>query len=299
MTERDAPYRTPEKPPGYPPYVSSGRTPIAGLVGGIAAGTGVALVLSVIYAYGTLYIPIVQVEFLLTLGFGAGVGAATAGVMHRFHVRSRAIVIASTFALGVLAWACSWLPWLYGTLSRYGAEVSLTQLVDVDFVLGAIAMIYENGTWSIGSSSTTAVSGPLLGFVWLAEAAAIIGLSTFVGMNTSKDLVFCEACDSWCTVVADRARWDLQHASALRAAIVDRADLDVLANTPAAVAPDRWLALKLGFCTGCGETCVLAIDNVQRKVDNKGNASHHTAPFLPYRLIPRGEMRGLRDTYRC
>jgi hypothetical protein len=303
MTAPEAPYRSAEKPPGYPLYVSSGRTPITGLVLGLGAGTLAALFLSVLYAYGTLYIPIVQVEFLLTIGFGAAVGASTSGVMHRFHVRNRAIVIGACVVLGAFAWAFSWLPWLYGTLSRFGAEATLEMLFDPVFVGVWISRIYENGTWGIGSStassSSSTVSGAMLGIVWLGEAAAIVGFSTLVGVNTSKDRVFCEACDTWCTIVADRARYDLEQSSALRAGLVDRADLGVLSSTPAARAPDRWLALKLGFCPGCGETGVFAIEAVQRKVDNKGNVSFATTPHLPFRCVPRGEMRALRDQFRC
>ncbi len=303
MTSSHDPYRSPEKPAGYPLHVSSGRTPITGLVLGLLAGTAAALVLSVIYAYGTLYIPIVQIEFLLTLGFGAAVGASTSNVMHRFHVRNRAIVIGAAFLLGVFAWAFSWFPWLYGTLDRFGAEVTIERLLDPVFVAFSIAGIYENGTWGIGSttssSGSSAVSGVMLGIVWLGEAAAIIGVSTAVGVNTSKDRVFCEACDTWCTIVADRARYDLDQGSALRAGIVDRSDLTILSSTPGPRAQDRWLALKLGFCPSCGETGVFAIDTVTRKVDNKGNVTFSNSMYLPYRRVPRGEMRSLRDQFRC
>jgi len=291
----DTPYRSPEQPPGLSPYVSTGRTPLVGLVAGLGAGTGAALVLSVIYAYGTLYIPIVQIEFLLTVLFGAAVGASVTKVMHAFKVRSRFVVIAAALVLGIFAWAFSWLPWIYGTFSRFEVPVTVGDVFDPLYLLGAITQIYETGTWSIGSSSTSAVSGGLLGFVWVVEAATIIGFSTFVAVSTSADRVFCEKCDSWCTVAPDRALYDIGPGEVLRSALPERADLSVLERAPRPRAKERLPTLQPGFCTGCGETNVLALDDVKQTVDNKGNATRTPRPFVPFHCISRGDMQELQS----
>lgn len=292
-----ATYRAAEAPPGFPPYVSSGKTPIVGLVMGVVAGVAAALMLAVLYAYGTLYIPIVQIEVLLTIAFGAAVGAATAGVMHAFKVRSRSVIVAAACALGVLAWGVSWLPWIYGTMHRFDVPVSAADVIDPVFLATSIARIYDVGTWGIGSSASSAVSGVALGVVWLGEAALIVGFSTGVGFAMTKDRVFCEACETWCTIAPDRALYDLQHGETLRAAIVERGDLEVLDTTPRARAQDVWLALKLAHCPRCGETGVIAIEHVTKKVDQKGNTTYARGAFMDYRLVPRGQMRGLRDRF--
>ena len=217
----DDAYRTPQPPTGLRPYVSTGKTPFLGLLAGIAAGTASALVMSVIYAYGTIYIPIVQIEFLLTALFGAAIGASTAGVMHRFKVRSRFVIVSWAVLLGIFGWAFSWLPWVFETFRSL--EIPLAEMLQPFFLVQAIDQVYENGTWSIGSSSTTAVSGVMLGIVWVAEAATIIGLSTLVGVNMSADRVFCEKCESWCTVLVDRALYDLGASAMLRTALAERA----------------------------------------------------------------------------
>jgi hypothetical protein len=286
----EATYRSPDRPQRLAPYVSSGRTPILGLLAGLAAGGAVALVLSVLYAYGTIYIPIVQLEFLLTALFGAAIGATTGGVMHRFKVRSRFVIVTSALLLGTFGWAFSWVPWLLATLSRMGLEASF----DPWWLAQALAAIYENGTWSIGSSSTTAVSGVMLGIVWVAEAATIVGLSTLVGVTMSADRVFCEKCESWCTVLPDRALYDFLAGAQLKRALVEEADLEALHTTPRPSAPDRWLSLKLGFCPGCGETNVIAIDDVKQTADNKGNTTRTPRAFIPYHCVSRGDMAELR-----
>lgn len=296
MSANDAPYRSANGPSGLAPYVSSGRTPIVGVVAGLGAGTLAAIVLSIVYAYGTLYIPIVQVEFLLTVAFGAVVGAASASVMHRFKVRSRAIVVLAAFLLGVLAWAVSWLPWIYGTFQRFDVPVSVSDVFDPIFLASAILQIYETGTWSIGSSSTSAVSGALLGFVWLAEAVTIVGFSTGVGISMSKDRVFCERCDSWCTVLPDRAAYDIGAGDSMKRALLDQGDLSVLTSAPRPTASDRWLSLKLGFCTDCGQTNVIALDEIKQTVDNKGNPQRTPKGYLAFHCVSRGDMADLRSS---
>jgi hypothetical protein len=294
VSANDAPYRSADGPSGLQPYVSSGRTPIVGVVAGLGAGTLAAIVLSIVYAYGTLYIPIVQIEFLLTVAFGAIVGAASASVMHTFKVRSRAIVVLAAFLLGVLAWALSWLPWIYGTFQRFDVPVTVLDVFNPFFLASAITQIYETGTWSVGSSSTTAVSGALLGFVWLAEAVTIVGFSTGVGLSMTKDRVFCEQCDSWCTVLPDRAIYDLGAGESMKTALLEQGDLSVLTSAPRPTASDRWLSLKLGFCTDCGQTNVVALDEIKQTVDNKGNPQRTPTGYLAFHCISRGDMADLR-----
>ena len=294
MSANDAPYRSADGPTGLRPYVSSGKTPLVGVIAGLGAGALVAMLLSVVYAYGTLYIPIVQVEFLLTIAFGAVVGLASASVMHRFKVRSRAIVVGAAFLLGVLAWAVSWPPWIYGTFQRFEIPVTVANVLDPVFIESAILQIYETGTWSIGSSSTSAVSGALLGFVWLAEAVAIVGFSTGVGLAQTKDRVFCEACDSWCTVLPDRAVYDIGASDSMRRALLEQGDLSVLTSAPRPTASDRWLSLKLGFCTDCGQTNVIALDEIKQTVDNKGNPQRTPKAYVAFHCVSRGDMTDLR-----
>jgi hypothetical protein len=264
-----------------------------GVLVGLVAGAVAAIVLAVLYAYGTIYIPVVQLEVLLTALFGAAIGASTAGAMHAFKVRSRVVIVGASLVLGVFGWALSWLPWLHATFARMDMHLSF----DPWTLSQAIAAIYENGTWSIGRSSTTAVSGGLLGIVWAAEAAIIVGLSTFVGVSKSADRVFCEKCDSWCTVLPDRARFDVGAADQLRTALLGEADLAVLQSAPVPTAADRWLSLTLGFCPRCGETNVIAIDDVKQTADRNGNVTRTPKRLIAYHCVSRGDMQALRRRF--
>jgi hypothetical protein len=230
---------------------------------------------------------------MLTALFGVAIGASTTGVMHAFKVRSRAVIVSAALALGVFGWAFSWLPWLHAVFAQ--AEVDLA--LDPWTLARAVSAIYENGTWSVGRWSTTPVSGVMLGIVWAAEAATIVGLSTFIGVSISADRVFCEECDSWCTVLSDCAVYDLGAADQLRAALLHEADLAVLESAPLPTAADRWLSLTLGFCPRCGATNVVAIDDVKQSVDRNGNVTRTPKRLIAYHCVSRGDMQALRRRF--
>lgn len=283
---------------GFPPYVFSGRTPLFGLIFGTAAGVAAALVLSVLYVLGTVFIPIIQLEVLLTVAFGAAIGAATGGVMHFFKVRSLLTVALVSFCLGVFGWLVSWPPWIYTVFWQADVPISPLDVLNPFFLMEAIPQIYENGTWSIGSSSTSAVSGLLLGAVWVLEAAIIVGMATFVGAAMSGDRVFCERCETWCTMLRDQGLYDQAALDGIRDALAQRADLSLLSSAPLPtepMEPRRWGSLKLGFCPSCGETNVVGLELVSQTVNSKGQAELHNVEHLGYLCISRDQMQSLRS----
>ena len=273
---------------GFPRYRSSGAVPIGGLTLGVLAGAGVAIALSVVYAYATIYIPIVQIEFLITMGFGAAIGAATAATMDRLHVRARWLVVATTIGLGLVGWAFSWLPWLYATY-----EPELAVLVNPLFVASAIAQVYEVGTWSVGRSGE-AVSGLLLGTVWAFEMLVIVGSSLGVGLAMTKDRVYCERCARWCDLVENYRLFDVEHEEPLRRALVDDGDVGSIASLPILAATDKFLTMKLATCPQCGETNAVAVDAVFIVPDGRGHADQKRKAKIPFLLLRGSELAQLQ-----
>jgi hypothetical protein len=283
---------------GFPPYVFSGRTPIFGLLFGTVAGAAAAVVLSGIYVLGTVFIPIVQIEFLLTAAFGAAIGAATGGVMHFFKVRSLLVVALVSFCLGVFGWLVSWPPWIFTVFWQADIPISPLDVLNPLFLMDAIPQIYETGTWSIGRGSSEAVSGLFLGFIWLCEAGIIVLTSTFVGAAMSGDKVFCERCETWCTMLRDQALYDQSFADAIRDGLAQRADLSVLSTAPLPqepMDPRRWGSLKLGFCPSCGETNVVGLELVAQTINSKGQTETTNVEHLGYVCISRDQMQWLRN----
>lgn len=283
---------------GFPPYVSSGKTPLFGLVLGLIAGAVIAPFLAVIYAFAIAYIPIVYLLFILTVVFGAVVGGTTGMVMHFFKVRSTLVVLLSCFLIGVFAWLVSWPPWIFAVFFRADVPIGPLDVLNPFFLVDALGQIYETGTWSVGRGSTTAVSGLMLGVVWLIEAGLIVGSATLVGAFAGGDRVFCEKCESWCTMLRDQALYDRTAADGIRDALAQRGDLAVLASAPPPgqpMEPRQWASLKLGFCPSCGDTNVVGLDLVTETVNSKGQTDRVENEHLPYVCISKDQMRWLRE----
>lgn len=280
---------------GFPLYVSSGKISFTGLIFGTFAGASTAVILSIIYAYGTIYIPIVQIEFLLTLAFGGIIGAVTGAVMRAMKMRSTALVALVGFALGVFGWLLSWPPWIYGTFSRAGVPLSPIDVVNPLFLMDAIPQIYATGTWSVGRGSSEAVSGWFLGLIWLVEMGMIIGASTLGSLVAGSGRAFCERCESWCTMLDGQALYDASAADGIRDALLVRADLSVLASAPRPTTHERFASLTLGFCPQCGETNVVGLDIVSETRNAKGQVERNNAHHAPLVCISRDQMAWLRD----
>ena len=278
------------------PYVSTGKTPLVGLLAGITAGACAAIVLAHLYVLGTVYIPIVQVEFLLTAGFGAAIGWVTAHFMHRFKVRSRALIMASSLGLASIGWLFSWLVWLDHT---FGDQVGMLDLANPFMVIGLVAQVFETGTWSVGSSLSGAVNGLPLAAVWLVEAVIILVGAAFVAQNETHDRVFCERCESWCSVHPDRRFFDVSESESLLSGLVERGDWTVLSMAKDPTTGGQWLSLKLGVCDGCHGTNVVAVDHITQSFDNRGNEVRTPKVFIAYHCITHEQMTALRSQLGC
>lgn len=287
---------TTEAPLRLRPYVSTGKTPLGGLAAGIGTGAIAAVVLSFLYVLGTVYVPIVQVEVLLTVGFGAAIGAATSRVMHQFKVRSRALTVASAIGLGVVGWCVAWLVWLDHT---FGEEIGLSELANPILTASLVAQVYETGTWALGRSASSApISGIMLGLVWIGEAAIIWGTSVAVALSMTHDRVFCELCDTWCAVATDRQYFDMSATEMLQSRLVEQGDLEILKTSPEPSDGGRWLSLKVAFCDQCCGTNALGIDMIVQTFD-RGREVLTPKPFIAYHCITRDQMDTLRQRLRC
>lgn len=275
------------------PYRSSGRAPILGLAAGAFVGAVVSTVLAPIYVVGATWVPIVQLSALFTVGFGAAVGAAVAGVMRATKVRNRWVTVGfATLATG-WGWAFSWWPWVWWVFVREDPSASLLDLFNPFYLVGALSAAYEYGTWSMGSSGT-AVSGIPLAIVWLAEAGTLVGTSVLVAVTMTADRVFCESCGSWCSVEPDLRLLDASVQAELCDGLRTRGDVAALAAAPVAPPGDLWLAVKVAWCPKCGGTNAVALDRATASYDRRGNRSVNKGELFPFHLVSPEAMQHLR-----
>lgn len=228
----------------------------------------IAVVAAFVYAYVMVYVPVVQLAFLLPLLFGAGMGAAVAWLLRLAKTRSPFVSAGVATLVTGGSYALSWLPWTYATFARAEVEVSFLDVLWPPSLAAMIAGIYETGAWSIGRSGEP-VSGLVLGICWAVEALMIVAVAPAVAVATASSGVFCEKCERWCAPAKDVMRLpaDVQGHVAPR---LDQRDLRVLSEVPRAQPYDNpFLSIDLHLCPGCGETNTLTLTHVHRTSDGK------------------------------
>src|SRR5512146_3526374 len=93
-------------------YSHSGKFEILGLVYMLVFGAAGALVLGLIYAYATDYIPLVYLNMLLVIGYGCGVGACVHFGAKFGKVRNGKLLLLGGFAAGLMAEYTNWVWWV-------------------------------------------------------------------------------------------------------------------------------------------------------------------------------------------
>lgn len=234
----------------------------------LAVCAAISAVASIVYAYCMVYVPVVQLAFLLPLLFGGGMGATLAFVMKKCKVRSTFLAVGVAFLFTAGSYFLSWLPWTYATFARADVDVSVLDVLFPPSLVVMIANIYETGAWSIGSGSSEPVSGVMLGICWALEAVFVLGAAPLAALGVAAGGVFCESCQTWCTAHRDVMRLPPQAQGTL-ATRLDAQDFTVLAETPRAQPYDNpFLRVDLHRCGGCGATNTLTLSLVTRTQQN-------------------------------
>jgi hypothetical protein len=161
------------------------------------------------YAYLLWYIPIIYINFFVTLGYAFLVGL-TLNVLVIKKGKVRNPILASVIGVlgGVVALYFHWASWLdlvinagetYGD-SHIGITVSNVKLFQIyelaiqpNFVLDLINEVNITGTWGIRGAT---VSGLFLWVIWIIEALGIVVIASFLTYGQSIK-PFCEFSDNW------------------------------------------------------------------------------------------------------
>ena len=280
-------------------YKHSGRVPFAGLCWALIVGALVAVPLGVVYAFGTNYIPIVYVNFLLTLALGAAIGGAVGLGAKVGRVRNVPVASLAGAAMGLVG---LYVAWATDPVARFGgddalAQLGITWLFDPRALWVYMQIFYENGFW--GMSDGAPVSGIFLGIVWLAEAGMILFCSAKIPATILADKPFCETCNQWATIESDVQRLVAgpeQQGALNRLLTGDLQALAQLERTPGDSGP--YLRLDLATCGLCADTNFLSVQAVTPTVDNNGNPTTAVQPLLKHLVIREEDIELVRQAGR-
>jgi hypothetical protein len=169
------------------------------------------------YAYLLWYIPIIYINFFVTLGFAFLVGL-TLNVLVIKKGKVRNPILASVIGVlgGVVALYFHWASWLdlvinagetYGD-THIGITVSNVKLFQIyelaiqpNLILDLIKEVNVTGTWGIRGAT---VSGIFLWVIWIIEALGVVVVASFTAMGQSQK-PFCEFSNDWYEEIAHPA----------------------------------------------------------------------------------------------
>lgn len=225
----------------FVPFRLSGRVPPWGPAVMLAVGALIAAPLGLFYGYVTAINPLIYVGALITIAFGALVGAAAAHGARLGKVRSLPVAALGSLGVTAVAQYVGWIGWFRGFAGEW--------IVTPEDISLCLALVLDEGAWSVWSFTPT---GPLLATVWIAEALIVTAASVGMTYALMELRGFCEACDRW---TEDSPTVFLPHTSAARVRALTRAgDLTALAARGFATARDpQRTEVVLSRCEGCRE----------------------------------------------
>jgi hypothetical protein len=267
-------------------YRLSGKVPGLALVLMLVFGAATGLVLGPIYSVAVYYIPIIYFNFLLSLGLGLAVAWVVVQGAKLGKARNPWVVAGLSGVGALAALYAGWVFWV-------SAVVSWKFFIwRPDVLWQVMGRINEVGVWSIGHSysssgqSSSAVSGLLLSFVWVGEAAIIVGFAGYIGWKVASDLLFCESCGRWVTHKKTYAFAPVSNYAALRAEVEEGSDKFLLRLRPLPPGAAR-TELVVHTCGQCTDKALLTVNDVATRLV-KGKATPVTTGIVKPIVMEHG-----------
>ena len=268
-------------------YRHSGAFGFQGLVYMLAFGAVAAVVLGLVYAYSTEYIPLVYLNMLLVIAYGAGVGACVHFGAKWGKVRNGSLLLLGGAVAGLMAEYTNWVWWVFAYTKQ---EVFIYMPADL---WQAIQDVNEQGAWSVFGSTPT---GWELWAYWGLEALVIVGLSSFAAWVTLSSLPFCETCGRWADHKDSLSPLDAvsdPQAFKSKLELGDYTSVKSLRKLPEE--GTGYTTVILQNCPACTASNFLTVQAVTVSRDKKGKISRSTANILQNLVLNADTYRSIRS----
>jgi hypothetical protein len=263
-------------------YRHSGAISPIGIFLASAAGIATAIVLGVIYSFGIVHIPIVQINFLLTLGFGCVMGVAVGWGAKTGKIRNPFVATAYGFVVGLIGLYVAWGTDYLARVLIPGGDHDLLKAFSPTELMDYIQWFYQNGMWAMKGDKN--ISGIPLAIVWALEAAIILGGSTYLARQFILHVPFCEDCGRWTVNKAGTRFLSLIGAGDPLKQLLS-GDLTALENFNLAQSESVYLQLDLATCPGCTESNYLTVQQAKQTLDKEGKLKTELTPLVRNMLV--------------
>ena len=260
-------------------YRPSGRFSFSGLVVMLAFGGVAGVVLGAAYGYLDQFNPIVYINFLATLLFGAGMALAARFGVRNGKVRSPLLAALVGIIIGVIGMYSAWVFWINALSVRSKQAVWAFDPGRLWSIMQAIA---QHGAWSLKGTN---VSGAALWIIWAIEAAIVIGICTVKCRSYARE-PYCEECGAWAEPAFGGLRAGrCDDARSLRMQL-EAGNLGALSALPSPTT-DRFSEIKLTMCPECQKVGYLSVAAVTIVAGRKGKAEKKSKTLVEHlRLGP-------------
>ena len=265
----------------HPFYKHSGKFGVHGPMLAMLAAVVAGYPLGIIYAYLVKWIPFIYLNLFITVGYGLAFGFMTAPILRYSKVRNTLVALLTGGLVGVCASYLSWNGYLHAMAKEPPVLITLGQLSRL------MKYLYENGSWGIGFSSNSPVTGIVLVIVWLVEAGFIIGMSTLLAYGAVANTPFSERDECW---LNEEKKIDKLDAFVLpdQIAAFQAGNIAPLEQArPRVPAAGSFSRLTLRHSSKCEEFCTLSIENVSVAPDKDGKQVETTQPIMTNLLVPK------------
>jgi len=252
-------------------------------------GALAAAVLGFLYAYIVLYLPLAGfVTFVISAGFGLGVGVAVARTARRCHLRNERVARWVALAAMLVGFYVSWAVWVYALMVRAEVEgVTLAACLKPSVLWEAIVAINKAGAWSIAGMEPT---GIFLAVLWLLEAAILFGVA-YITVELADP--YCEKCRQWC-VTRPIARIQPMDPAELQSVLEGR-QLERLLLSQADDGEER-MELDLSTCSKCNQLHTLSARHLTVKI-NDGKREMQSTHLVKHLIFSRDEALAVQNLH--
>lgn len=270
-------------------YEHSGAITPVGLILMLVFGAVGALVLGGIYGYAIFYIPLIYVNFFITIGFGMGVGFMVGLGGELGKIRNMKALVLFGLVAGLFAVYTGWVSWVYAFSSE--ERLILPPLEMLSFMNEISAF----GIWSIFDWTP---QGMALYAIWGIEAIMILAITAGLAWGILSTAPFCERCNEWVKV-----QDNIQHLAPIDqpGALVAQLEQGDLTDLKALTLNDDEAGdhtnIELSRCTSCPQSNFLNIKSVVITKDKKGKDESDESTLIENLILSADDYQSLKQQW--